>query len=439
MFPADKENNAVVKLSSAKKAFIYTAATGVPPPVSFKKASDLFIIIGFIIFIGGGVQLLIMLRGAEGFSTYEGDLPSQIIYFSVYVATLFFLILSGRRISLGLVKNFWFWLLLFWTCMSVVWSGAAWVTTRQVIALCGTTLFSVYLVNNLEIQKYIKLLAVSLLVINISSYLVIVFLPDIGIGHVVSDEWKGIFSHKNHLGKAVSLSIPVFSYLILTVKKGKWIWLLGLFSSVGLLIGSQSTAALIISLFIMMVVMIFYLAKKIPALLWATVLGSIIFLTLIPLPSTGQILEYFGKDETLTGRTPLWKFCVFMAQKKPLLGYGYGAFWLGAEGPSAQVWMDVNMGINSNHCHNGFLDVALGVGGIGFFILFITYWTAIKRSSKFLFSRMLGFQYSIYLILLLWILPYNISEQALLYRNNIFWVLFSSVVLYQSRIRLQSQ
>ena len=237
---------------------------------------------------------------------------------------------------------------------------------------------------------------------------------------------------------AVSLSILVFLYLTLTVKKGKWVWVLGLFSSLGLLVGCQSAAAMIISLFIVMVIIGFYLVKKMPLLVWLIVLGSIIVVTLIPLPNTAQMLGYFGKDETLTGRTPLWEFCVFMAQKKPLLGYGYGAFWLGSEGPSSEVWREVNMGTDSNHCHNGFLEVILGVGGIGLFILLIVCWAIVKRSSGFLFTRKLGFQYSIYLILLLWILSYNISEQALLYRNNIFWILFSSVALYQSKIRFQS-
>lgn len=434
MFIAKRENIASTDLQIARNAEIRASFTNVNTSAMLRILSDLFIIVGFAVFIGGGVQLLIILRGVEGFATLEGDLPSQIIYFSVYVATFFFLLLSRQRILLGLLKNFWFWLLLCWTCASIAWSGAPFVTLRHAVALCGTTLFSVYLVNNLNMERYVKLLAISLLIINVSTYLMIFLFPDIGIMHIVSDEWRGIFTHKNHLGKAVSLSILVFSYLILTVKKGKWIWLLGLSSSVVLLVGTQSAAAMIMSIFIITVIMIFYLAKKVPLLAWMAVLGLIIATTLTPLPSMDETLGFFGKDETLTGRTPLWEFCSFMAQKKPLLGYGYGAFWLGSDGPSAEVWMQVNMGADSNHCHNGFYDVLLGVGGIGLFLVFVVCCIAIIRSSHFLFNRRLSFQYSIYLLFLLWILPYNISEQALLYRNNIFWVLFSSVVLYQSKI-----
>ena len=122
------------------------------------KLSKLFAIYGFIIFIGGGVQFFIMVRGAEGFSNLEGDLPSQIIYLSVYFISFITLLLSKRKISLGIAYNFWFWLLLTLTCMSFLWSSAPEVTIRQAIAICGTTLFSIYLVNNLSNKLLVNIL-----------------------------------------------------------------------------------------------------------------------------------------------------------------------------------------------------------------------------------------------------------------------------------------
>ena len=74
--------------------------------LNLQQLSNLFVITGFIVYIGGGVQLFIMLRGAEGYSTFNGDLPSQIIYFSIYVATFIFIILSKQRISLKQVTTF---------------------------------------------------------------------------------------------------------------------------------------------------------------------------------------------------------------------------------------------------------------------------------------------------------------------------------------------
>jgi exopolysaccharide production protein ExoQ len=51
-----------------------------------------------------------------------------------------------------------------------------------------------------------------------------------------------------------------------------------------------------------------------------------------------------------------------MALERPLLGYGYGAFWLGERGPSARVWA---VTWDAVHAHNGYLDLWLQIGVIG--------------------------------------------------------------------------
>lgn len=405
------------------------------------KVSKLFAIYGFIIFIGGAVQFFIMLRGAEGFSNLEGDLSSQVIYLSVYLISFVALLLSKRRVTFGIIHAIWFWLLVALTCLSFLWSSAPEVTIRQAFAIIGTTLFSIYLVHNFEIQEYVKLLAISLLITIVSSYLVIFLLPNLGISHIVGSEWRGIFTHKNHLGGAASLSVLIFFYLTLITRKGKWIWIFGLISSVGLLIGCKSAAAIMVTVFIVGVMIILYWVKQKPLLFWEVSLGvlffTFIFVMLFPVPTVGQILNVFGKEETLTGRVQLWDFCMFMAEKKPLLGYGYGAFWLGQDGPSAEIWPSINMGVGANHCHNGFIELVLAIGLIGLLITMVVYWVGIKRAAKYLTNKKYSFSYAIFFILLIWILPYNLSEQALLYRNSIFWVIISSVILYQVKYKQQ--
>ena len=45
-----------------------------------------------------------------------------------------------------------------------------------------------------------------------------------------------------------------------------------------------------------------------------------------------------GKDATLTGRTDLWNVAITMIARRPWLGYGYGGFWRGWTGESAEFW-----------------------------------------------------------------------------------------------------
>ena len=44
--------------------------------------------------------------------------------------------------------------------------------------------------------------------------------------------------------------------------------------------------------------------------------------------SPDLILGFLGKDATLTGRTDLWEFVKICISQRPLLGWGFSAFWL---------------------------------------------------------------------------------------------------------------
>ena len=51
---------------------------------------------------------------------------------------------------------------------------------------------------------------------------------------------------------------------------------------------------------------------------------------------TDQVLSFFGRDATLTGRTSLWADVTNAIAERPLLGYGYGVFWTD-DGPAAPL------------------------------------------------------------------------------------------------------
>ena len=70
-----------------------------------------------------------------------------------------------------------------------------------------------------------------------------------------------------------------------------------------------------------------------------------------------ELLQFVGRDATLTGRTILWQITWQSILERPLLGYGYGAYWLSRFGDQSYLgWVPW-------HAHNGYLDMQLG-GGI---------------------------------------------------------------------------
>jgi O-antigen ligase len=76
------------------------------------------------------------------------------------------------------------------------------------------------------------------------------------------------------------------------------------------------------------------------------------------------LVETVGRNTTLTGRTDLWEHLLAM-DTNPVLGTGFGSFWLGArlEKLWAIYWW------HPNESHNGYLETYLNLGWMGLFLL----------------------------------------------------------------------
>jgi exopolysaccharide production protein ExoQ len=79
-----------------------------------------------------------------------------------------------------------------------------------------------------------------------------------------------------------------------------------------------------------------------------------------------DILNYFGKDLTLTGRTLLWDYAAKAIADKPLLGGGYEAFWQPGHSAAEQLWFYSHIQNKYGyHFHNTYLEIAVDAGVIG--------------------------------------------------------------------------
>ena len=68
----------------------------------------------------------------------------------------------------------------------------------------------------------------------------------------------------------------------------------------------------------------------------------------------------FGRDLTFTGRTDIWSYVVDAIKERPVLGYGYGAFWR-ADG-FASYFVANRFGFFVSHAHSSMLDASLDLG-----------------------------------------------------------------------------
>lgn len=79
------------------------------------------------------------------------------------------------------------------------------------------------------------------------------------------------------------------------------------------------------------------------------------------------VLDAFGKDRTLTGRTALWDYAEREIEERPLLGVGGGGFWRAWESPLVRRILEENYkGYNDYFSfHNSYYEIAVHQGLVG--------------------------------------------------------------------------
>ncbi len=87
------------------------------------------------------------------------------------------------------------------------------------------------------------------------------------------------------------------------------------------------------------------------------VAGAVVVVGLVRF--SGDLLELSGKDETLTGRSEIWRLVSGWIGDRPAIGYGPGNVWLVTD--EATALFDFYQ--VPDNAHNGFLEAMLG-GGI---------------------------------------------------------------------------
>ena len=125
-----------------------------------------------------------------------------------------------------------------------------------------------------------------------------------------------------------------------------------------------------------------------PAFRKTAVLGAATVVAVLAFPSMRQGFFSTTEDALLFGRTvdsayemqgrdALWRECLTFAARRPVLGYGYDGFWT----RDFTFAVTDASGFTSQHTHNAFLDLLLGVGLPGVLAYAAILILAIKQSA----------------------------------------------------------
>ncbi|MEM0326366.1 MAG: O-antigen ligase [Desulfurococcaceae archaeon] len=362
------------------------------------------------------------------------------MWFALYGMT--FLLILGRLphfIKLAL-KDKLLLLLVGLAFISVAWSREPAVTLRRSLALIGTTLFGMYLAMRFSLREWLTLLAWALGLAALLSLVFALLIPSWGVmQHIHEGSWRGIYVHKNILGRI--MVIAMLALILLQHKRGlraivKWLLVT---LAIGLVVLSGSATALVIAFMLLVLLPLFRALRwqvtlVIPLVIILVLAGGAIATWLVA--NYEPLLLALGRDATLTGRTELWGAMVHAGLEKPLLGYGFGAFWLGYSSPAGSVWQAVRW--EPLHGHNGYLDLWLELGLIGAVIYLVWLVSIAGRAIHYLRCNFHAAALWPPLFLSL-TLVYNLVESNILQQNHLIWVLFVATAYSLARPYRQLQ
>ena len=374
--------------------------------------------------------ILLLSNGvSEGEDTTTVDLAAiNQVFMVIYFLTLCLLLLRWKKVLPVIAKGGIFWVLFGLIVASFFWSYSPELTRTRIVAFSGTMLFSLYLASRYTLKEQLHLLCWMFGVVVVSSIIFAVLLPKYGqMSGYHPGAWRGIYNHKNGLGKNMVLSAVMFCLLALSTQKRRWIPWSFVGASVLLIILSKSTSSivnLLISFGILAVLptLAWDYLFVVPILIGIFTVGAMLYVLIVI--NVEQAVSALGKDLTLTGRTNFWPLVWDKILERPWFGHGFGAFWQGLDGPSAYVW---NASVfKATNGHNGYLDLCAELGFVGLSIYITAFITSfrqalinirrLKTPDKFWPIAIFGA-----------IILSNLTESALVIQNNFLWVMQVSI------------
>jgi exopolysaccharide production protein ExoQ len=371
--------------------------------------------------------------GASSSVSADGQIIVQLMFGMLYLY-FFALILTRRKEAFALVvQDKWNALLCLWAVASTVWSIDPTLTLRRALALAGTTLAGLYIGMRLEPREQLRYVRACLGIGALAS--LVVGLAGIGItgGH-----WGGVFWIKNTLGRMMALGALCFALQAIAQKRHRKLSLVMLLLCCGLLFLSGSATAIVVCVLLLGFIPFYgaLLSRRsrrtfifAATLCCAGALAGVI----VVLGHVQGILGGLGRDQTLTGRLPLWGLVIGKIFARPIFGYGYSAFWTSSEGDRIRGVI----GWDAPHAHNGFLETTLGIGLIGSIVLIIGMLKNLKLAIGAVREGR-GIEESWPLFFLIFTVLYNLTESSMLGVNSILWMLYVANSYWLTLDRLRS-
>lgn len=446
-------------------------------PRYFQVIERIFVLASMLVFFRAFI-FLFLTDASKGPGNSIGQITANhsnllFIYISIYCITALLVTRHWRGILELAYREKFLLMLLVLAVFSALWSVNPQITLARSVAMSGTTLFGVYFALRFSHVEQLKLLAWASIIVIGFSYVGAIGFPEIGLMKGYHQGlWRGVFIHKNLLGVVIPLGSITFFILAATHTRWRhwywfWFWLAlvlltltgsksSLLSYIVLFLGISAYLVLIRQrkLLILVLLSVLVAGGSLVAQVKYNLLPSVIYSEIRGQLSVGTLKEQATNNMTLrskistfmsrirkaapdsanpeglasaTGRLPLWRELWERQQVNPLLGYGFGGFWLETLGPSKQTWLKLRW--KPRMAHNGYLDLMLELGFVGLMLFItgfsLTFYRAMRQLPMTSFEPV-----SLYFpAVLVYMLLANIGESALFTPNLFFWVCYVTSVI----------
>lgn len=299
----------------------------------------------------------------------DGRLDRRVSIFLLFGFALYSLATRGtRRIRLNGFMGWLSILFFMWAFYSLAWSDAFGLTVRRLMVLFMLFVTALAMAERFTIRRlaaWIFLATLGYSLIGLAVELTAgTFLP-------LSAEYRLAGTlHPNHQGMNNALLVISGIFLSDYFPRFRKLILLAVLGGAILLILTKSRTSFISAFAGISVYLSLRLSRfqKVAAIFTSIIVLCLVLIyagdSVFPTVQNAALLGREDSAETaasLTGRVPLWKLCLSYVEKRPVQGYGFGAFW--NEKNMAKISASENWAIGESH--SAYIELALGLGIVG--------------------------------------------------------------------------
>jgi O-antigen ligase len=373
-----------------------------------------------------------------------GNVLTDFVWWAVVTFGIILLLMQKGLIKEYVVRwegNWALIILMAYALLSLVWTVNIDRSMHTVFILIAASLSTAGLATMYSRAEIFKILLWAVGSIALLSLLAVILVPKTAITQVdyLAGTWRGLFWHKNYLGSVMAFGNGLF---LLSIWQGSARHKMLNFSSIFylltlfLVIMSQSATGFIILILLNGICLIYFAWLKWGNLLqrthytwFAALISLLLGILLLNLRS---VFSIFGKNPTLTGRVPVWRYLFQnVISERPWFGYGLETVWYERSFQVA-VANAARWGIVVINSHNGYMDILVYLGVIGFVIFLCILVQGVINALRDAFSAE-GPHSFLSVLILAYVLTTNITISYFLEFESFHWVLTVLVLFMTSR------